>query len=189
MPLIHAIVLGITQGLSEFLPISSSGHLRLVPWLLGWNDFHNNTNLEQTFDVALHLGTLLAAIAYFWKDLKDYLVEGIGGLRDRKNMTAKGRLAWVLLLSAMPAAIAGALFEETFAKLAEHEWLIGVMLIVFGLILLWADRQPGAREVEEFAPRDAGLAGSAQILALVPGVSRSGSSISALRKLGFTRDS
>lgn len=189
MPILHAIVLGITQGLSEFLPISSSGHLRLVPWLLGWDDFRHNTVLEQTFDVALHLGTLVAIVAYFWRDLRDYAIEGIGGLRRPREMTPKGRLAWFLLLSAIPAAIAGAALEETFAKIAEHEWVIGVMLIVFGLVLLWADRQPGRREMEDYGRRDAAITGTAQVLALVPGVSRSGASISAARKLGFTRDS
>lgn len=188
MPILHAIVLGVTQGLSEFLPISSSGHLRLVPWLLGWHDFRNDTTLEQTFDVALHLGTLVGAVAYFWRDLRDYAIEGIGGLRRPREMTPKGRLAWFLLASAIPAAIAGAAFEETFAKIAEHTWSIGVMLIVFGLALLWVDRQAGRREMESFGPADAGIAGTAQLLALVPGVSRSGASITATRRLGFTRD-
>lgn len=189
MPILHAIVLGITQGLSEFLPISSSGHLRIVPWLLGWKDFAHNTDLEQTFDVALHLGTLLAVIAYFWRDLTQYAVEGLGGLRDPRQMSPTGRLAWFLLLSVVPAGIAGALFEDKFADLASHEWLIGLMLIVFGLVLLWADRRLGRRQVEEFEPRDALIAGSSEILALVPGVSRSGASMSALRWLGFDRDS
>lgn len=183
MSVLHAIVLGITQGLSEFLPISSSGHLRLVPWLLGWDDFRNNTVLEQTFDVALHLGTIVATVAYFWRDLVELAVNGLTRPRE-----PKGRLAWFLLLSAVPAAIAGALFEDTFAKLADHEWLIGLMLIVFGLVLLWADRLPGHRRIESYGASDAGLAGSAEILALVPGVSRSGITITAARRLGFDRD-
>jgi undecaprenyl-diphosphatase len=188
LPILHAIVLGITQGLSEFLPISSSGHLRVVPWLLGWKDFAHDTDLEQSFDVALHLGTLLAVVAYFWRDLVQYAVEGLGGLRNPREMSATGRLAWFLLLSIVPAGIAGSLFDETFADLAQHEWLIGLMLIVFGIVLLWTDRQLGRRQVEDFAARDAVLAGSSEVLALVPGVSRSGASISALRWLGFDRD-
>ena len=188
MPIIHAIVLGITQGLSEFLPISSSGHLRLVPWFFGWNDFAHNTDLEQTFDVALHLGTLVAVIAYFWRDLTAYAVEGLGGLRNPREMSTTGRVAWLILLSVVPAAIAGALFEDSFASLAEHEWLIGLMLVVFGLILLWADRALGRRAVEDLTARDAITGGSAEILALVPGVSRSGVSMTALRWLGFDRD-
>jgi undecaprenyl-diphosphatase len=188
LPILHAIVLGITQGLSEFLPISSSGHLRLVPWLLGWKDFAHNTDLEQTFDVALHLGTLVAVIAYFWRELVDLALEGLGGLRNPREMSSTGRLAWFLLLSVVPAGIAGSLFEDQFANLAEHEWLIGLMLVVFGLVLLWADRRLGRRQVEELASRDAVIAGSSEILALVPGVSRSGASMSALRWLGFDRD-
>lgn len=188
MPIIHAIVLGITQGLSEFLPISSSGHLRLVPWLFGWDDFAGRTTLEQTFDVALHIGTLVATFAYFWRDLVDYAVEGIGGLAPSREMTPKGRLAWFLLLSAIPAAIAGALWEDTFAKIADHEWVIGLMLIVFGVLLLAADRLPGHRRMESYGAGAAGFTGAAEILALVPGVSRSGITMTAARRIGFDRD-
>jgi undecaprenyl-diphosphatase len=188
LPILHAIVLGITQGLSEFLPISSSGHLRLVPWLFGWDDFAGRTSFEQTFDVALHIGTLIATIAYFWRDLGEYAVEGIGGLAPRREMTPKGRLAWFLLLSAIPAAIAGALWEDWFAKIADHEWVIGLMLIVFGLLLLWADRRLGRRPMETYGAGDATLTGGAEILALVPGVSRSGITMTAARGIGFDRD-
>jgi undecaprenyl-diphosphatase len=103
-------------------------------------------------------------------------------------MSPKGRLAWFLLLSAVPAAIAGALWEDTFAKIADHEWVIGVMLIVFGLVLLWADRLPGHRRIESYGAPDATISGAAEILALVPGVSRSGITITAGRRLGFDRD-
>ncbi len=188
MPILHAIVLGITQGLSEFLPISSSGHLRLVPWLFGWDDFAGRTTLEQTFDVSLHIGTLVATVAYFWRDLVTYAVEGIGGLSPGREMTPKGRLAWFLLLSAIPAAITGALLEDWFADLADSEWLIGVMLIVFGLALLWADRLAGRRAMETYDARDATLTGAAEVLALVPGVSRSGITMTAARGIGFDRD-
>src|SRR5690606_37210186 len=99
MPILHAIVLGITQGLSEFLPISSSGHLRLVPWLFGWEDFVGAESLEKTFDVALHLGTLIGAVAYFRRDVVRYVS---AGFRRGALATAYGRLAWLIALSAVP---------------------------------------------------------------------------------------
>jgi undecaprenyl-diphosphatase len=188
LPILHAIVLGITQGLSEFLPISSSGHLRLVPWLLGWDDFAGRTDLEQSFDVALHIGTLVATVAYFWRDIGRFVAEGLDGLRPGRALTSTGRLAWLLVLSAIPAAIAGAALEDWFADIASAEWVIGMMLIAFGVLLLWADRLPGHRRPEDYTRRDAVLTGSAEIVALVPGTSRSGISMTAARALGFDRD-
>ena len=183
MEIVHAIVLGIVQGLSEFLPISSSGHLQLVPWLFGWDDFAGRGDLEQTFDVALHLGTFVGAVAYFRRDLVRYAVAGFTEPRS-----TDGRLAWLLVASAIPAAITGALLEDTFADLADAEWVIGALLIVFGLVLLWADRLRGDRAREDFRLRDALVTGTAQALALAPGVSRSGVTITAARRLGFDRD-
>ena len=183
MPILHAIVLGLVQGLSEFIPISSSGHLQLVPWILGWNDFSGQPDLERSFDVALHVGTLVGAVAYFRRDLVRYAVAGFTEPRS-----TDGRLAWLLVLSAVPAATVGALLADTFTDLAEAEWVIGVLLIVFGLVLLWADRLPGDRAREDFTLRDALLVGAAQSLALTPGVSRSGVTITTARKLGFDRD-
>ncbi|MCB0980916.1 MAG: undecaprenyl-diphosphate phosphatase, partial [Ilumatobacter sp.] len=111
MPIIHAIVLGLVQGLSEFLPISSSGHLLLVPWLFNWNDFAD-ASIEKAFDVALHIGTLVAVVAYFRKDLVVYVRDGVRMVvRRQRPSTLEGRLAWLLVLSALPAAAAGALFE------------------------------------------------------------------------------
>jgi undecaprenyl-diphosphatase len=181
--IVHAIVLGVVQGLTEFLPISSSGHLQLVPWLLGWHDFTGAEHLEQTFDVALHLGTLVGAVAYFRRDLWRYAVAG-----HTRPPTSDGRLAWLLLASSIPAAITGALLEDTFADLGDTEWSIGALLIVFGLVLLWADRIGGHRDRESYSARDALITGAAQALALAPGVSRSGVTITAARWLGFDRD-
>ena len=183
MPIVHAIVLGIVQGLTEFLPISSSGHLQLVPWLFGWDDFADAPQLEQTFDVALHVGTLVGAIAYFRRDLLRY---AIAAVNDRSS--PDGRLAWLLLASSIPAAITGALLEDALADLGNAEWVIGVLLIVFGLLLLAADRLGGDRKRQDYGPRDALLTGVAQALALTPGVSRSGVTITTARWLGFDRD-
>ena len=183
MSIVHAIVLGIVQGLTEFIPVSSSGHLQLVPWLFGWNDFAGAPHLEQTFDVALHLGTLVGAVAYFRRDLLRYAVAGL-----TQRSTPDGRLAWLLLASSIPAAITGALLEDTFADLGNTEWVIGALLIVFGLVLLVADRLGGHRTREDYGRRDALLTGVAQALALAPGVSRSGVTITTARWLGFDRD-
>jgi undecaprenyl-diphosphatase len=210
MPLLHAIVLGVVQGLSEFLPISSSGHLRLVPWLLGWHDFDARPHLEKTFDVALHLGTLVGAVAYFRNDLVRIVRGGLSTLRPRRRAAEpagatmstgvdpapgaegpdgdQGRLFWLLVVSAVPAAVLGAIFNDKVDELAQHEWLIGLLLIVFGGVLLWADRLGGRRTADTFNRRDALVMGGAQALALVPGVSRSGATITAGRWAGLDRD-
>jgi undecaprenyl-diphosphatase len=183
VPIFHAIMLGIVQGLSEFLPISSSGHLILVPWLFGWDDFAGNESLEKTFDVALHIGTLVGAVAYFRTDLARY---ARAGLTDRQS--TDGRVAWLLLLSAIPAAITGALLADLIEEKTGEIWLIAVMLIVFGLVLLWADRLVGTRPADDYRSRDALSMGVGQALALQPGVSRSGVTISVGRRFGFDRD-
>lgn len=185
MPILHAIVLGITQGLSEFLPISSSGHLRLVPWLFGWNDFANDLSLEKTFDVALHLGTLIGAIAYFRSDVVRYTR---AGLRRDAAQTTDGRLAWLILASAVPAGITGALFADVIERRTGYIWLIATMLIVFGLVLGWADRRKGTRTLEDLRLRDALLIGMGQAAALQPGVSRSGATMTVGRLIGLGRD-
>lgn len=210
MSIVHAVVLGVVQGLAEFLPISSSGHLRLVPWVLGWNDFAVADGVERTFDVALHLGTLAGAVAYFWSDLVRLARAGLSALRsaDRASVHAttvvdvgvtlapgreapygdERKIAWLLLASAVPAASVGAVFSDSLEGVAEQEWIIGVLLIGFGLVLLWADRRNGTRGAETFRLHDALAMGAAQALALAPGVSRSGATITAGRWLGLERD-
>ncbi|HEY3140668.1 MAG TPA: undecaprenyl-diphosphate phosphatase [Acidimicrobiales bacterium] len=182
MSILHAIVLGIAQGLAEYLPISSSGHLILIPWLFGWNDFAGDASLEKTFDVALHLGTLIGAVTYFRSDIRRLVRAAI---LDPKRKD--GRLAWMIALSAVPAAITGAIFADT---IEEHTSIamIGVMLIVGALALAWADGALGKRTIDEVTPRDAVILGMAQALALQPGVSRSGVTMTAGRFVGLGRD-
>src|SRR5687768_2742134 len=143
MPILHAIVLGIVQGLSEFLPISSSGHLIVVPWLFGWDDFAGDESLKKTFDVAIHIGPLAGLVAYFRRDL--WSLAGAGLRRPRSK---EGRMAWYVVASAVPAAITGALLNDVIEEELGQIWLIGVMLIVFGLVLWWADRRPGGRPAD-----------------------------------------
>ena len=188
MPVLHAIILGLVQGLSEFLPISSSGHLLLVPWLFDWHDF-DNTSIEKAFDVALHLGTLVAVVAYFRHELVVYVREGIRlVVRRERPASPEGRLAWLLVLSSIPAAIAGALFEKTIDDKLGTPGLIAVSMIFFGLLLAVADRRKGERTLDDYRSDDALKVGAAQVLALNPGTSRSGITITAARFLGFNRD-
>ena len=190
MPLLHAILLGLTQGLSEFLPISSSGHLLLVPWLFGWDDFagQGGKDLEKAFDVALHIGTVVALLAYFRRDLGPLARAGLRSAGRRRAETKDERLFWLLLLSAVPGAVTGALFDGVITEYLGAEWLIGLMLVVFGVVLLLADRLPATRAASGFTTRDAVLMGVAQAVALQPGVSRSGATMSMARWLRFDRD-
>ena len=188
MSVLQAIVLGITQGLSEFLPISSSGHLILVRWIFGWEEMQPES-VAKAFDVALHIGTLVAVVAYFRRDLVVYVREGVLlVLRRQRPTTREGRLAWLLVLSAVPAALAGALFESVIEDVLGAPWLIAVSLIVFGLLLGWADRRPGERTLDDFGRASSLQLGAAQALALNPGTSRSGITITAARMAGFSRD-
>ena len=188
MPILHAIVLGLVQGLSEFLPISSSGHLLLVPWLFDWHDFDNSA-IEKAFDVALHLGTLVAVVGYFRHELVVYVRDGVRMVVHRERpATPEGRLAWLLLLSSIPAAIVGALFEKTIDDKLGKPGLIAVSMIFFGVLLGVADRRSGQRALDDYGRDDALKVGAAQVLALNPGTSRSGITITAARFLGFNRD-
>ena len=188
MSIFHAIVLGLVQGLTEFLPISSSGHLILAPWLFGWNDF-NDIEIQRAFDAALHLGTLVAVLFYLRADLIPYVREGIKVVvAPKKANKTIGRRAWLFVLSAVPAGIAGALAENWITEKLGTPALIAISLMLFGVVLVWADRQTGTRDLDSFSTRDALLIGAAQVLALNPGTSRSGITITAARKFGFSRD-
>jgi undecaprenyl-diphosphatase len=189
VPILHAIILGLVQGFSEFLPISSSGHLLLVPWLFNWHDFDNNA-VEKAFDVALHIGTLVAVVGYFRRDLVVYVREGVRLVVRRDTPPSpEGRLAWLLVLSSVPAAIVGALFEKTIDDKLGKPGIIAVSLIVFGVLLGVSDRRAGQRTLADYGRGDAIKIGAAQVLSLNPGTSRSGITITAGRFLGLTRDS
>jgi len=188
MSIFHAIVLGLVQGLTEFLPISSSGHLILAPWLFGWNDF-NDIAIQKAFDTSLHLGTLIAVLFYLRTDLVPYVREGIKVVvAPKKANKTVGRRAWMFVLSAVPAGIAGAIAEDWITEKLGTPALVAISLMVFGAVLIWADRQVGTRNLDTFSTRDALLIGAAQVIALNPGTSRSGITITAARKFGFSRD-
>jgi undecaprenyl-diphosphatase len=185
----RAVVLGIVQGLTEFLPVSSSGHLQLVPWLFDWNDFEGNEDLANAFDVALHMGTLVGAVAYFWSDIWRYLKAGVGSLNPANRTTGlstDARVGWLLIVATIPAGLTGVLLEEVL-KSDDKIWLTAAALAVFGVVLALADRLPGERDVDSFQLKDALTIGIGQALALQPGVSRSGITITVARVLKFDR--
>jgi undecaprenyl-diphosphatase len=186
--LIHAAILGIVQGLTEFLPISSSAHLILVPRLLGWNDpFIDST----AFDVMLHMGTLVALLVYFWRDLVSLLGAWLASIRERRiGGDPQRRLAWLLVVSVIPAAILGAALESFFDEaFREHYQWIAIFVLI-GAILLWLGERRGrqSRSLDGMDLRDAVTIGAAQAIALFPGISRSGVTIATGLLLGLTRE-
>jgi undecaprenyl-diphosphatase len=182
-------VLGIVQGLTEFAPVSSSGHLILVPWLFNWTFLLHHPALNKTFDVALHVGTFVGAAVYFWRDIARYLGAWVRSITHRSMRTVDERLAWCLVIGTIPGAITGALLEDVIERKLGQPWLIAVMLAVFGLILYVADRYSSRRrKLENVRVPDAVAIGLAQALALQPGVSRSGVTITAARALGLARE-
>ena len=184
---IQALVMGIVQGLTEFLPISSSGHLILVPYLLGWTDPFIDS---LAFSVMLHMGTLAALLAYFWRDWARLVPAGLAAIRDRSiRGDPDRRLAWLIVATLPPAVLVGVLLSDFFEAHVRQPFLVAVMLVVGAAILWLADRLGrGVDEIERLSFGGAFAIGCAQALALVPGISRSGISISAGLGLGLTRE-
>jgi undecaprenyl-diphosphatase len=186
----QAIVLGIVQGLGEFLPISSSAHLVVTPWLLGWPD------PGLAFDVALHVGTLAAVLYAFAGDWVRIITAAFKGLVQRRPFEGDARMLWLLAMASVPGAIAGLALEEFADTTFRSPLLIAFTMAVVGTILLIADRRAArvavpeapTHEVRNVTVRDALLIGCAQAVAIVPGVSRSGSTISMALFLGYRRE-
>jgi undecaprenyl-diphosphatase len=184
----QALVMGIVQGLTEFLPVSSSGHLILVPWLFGWTDPFINS---LAFSVMLHVGTLGALLIYFASDWVRLVPAGFAAIRDRSFRDDPDRkLAWLLVAATIPAALAGFLLNDVFEEAVRAPGVVAITLIVGGIVLWLADRLGATtkRIGDVTFPLAFGL-GVAQALALVPGISRSGISISAARIAGLDRAS
>jgi undecaprenyl-diphosphatase len=185
--LIHAAILGIVQGLTEFLPISSSAHLILVPKLLGWNDPFLDS---AAYDVMLHLGTLLALVVYFWRDLWRLLGAWLRSIGRRAvGADPDARLAWLLLISVVPAAVLGAVLEGFFDRAFRDAVAWIAVFILVGAALLWLAERWGRRDRElgQLTVADAAVMGIGQALALFPGTSRSGITIAAGLFLGLER--
>jgi undecaprenyl-diphosphatase len=185
----EALLLGIVQGLTEFLPISSSGHLILVPWLQQYTFLENNSSFNKTFDVALHAGTLVAAIGYFRAEVVRFTVAGLRVARKRRIEGPDETVAAAIAIGTVPAVIFGGLGASFIEDHLGEPWLISIMLIVFGAVLLWADSLPQRRKMEGLSLRDGLYIGLAQAVALIPGTSHSGITITMGRYLGFDRDS
>ncbi len=185
MSLLESIVLGLIQGLTEFLPISSSAHLLIFPALFGWED------PGAAFTAVTQLGTETAVLIYFRRELRAIATTWIRSLRDRSlRSRPEARIGWFIIIATIPIVILGLVFEQQIETAARSLWLVGVMLIGFGLVLLWADRRARLdRDLEGLSVRDGVLIGLAQSLALIPGVSRSGATISAGLLLGLDRAS
>jgi undecaprenyl-diphosphatase len=183
MDALQAIVLGIVQGLTEFLPISSSGHLRIVPAFFGWDD------PGAAFTAVIQLGTMAAVLLYFRHDLWRIAVAWLRSLRDREvRRTLDARLGWYIVLGTIPISVFGLLFKDPIENEFRTLELIGASLIVFGLVMLAAEAVSRRdRQLEDLTARDGLLIGLAQALALVPGVSRSGATISAGLLLNLDR--
>jgi undecaprenyl-diphosphatase len=181
MDTLQAVILALVQGLTEFLPISSSAHLILVPRLLGWQD------QGLAFDVAVHVGTLVAVVAYFRHEVGRMLVAWLQSLGGR-GMNTDARLAWYVILGTVPAVIAGLLLHDLVESSLRSPYVIACATVIFGLVLWWADRY-GRQRRDEHTLRvvDVLLIGCAQALALIPGTSRSGITMTAALALGLTR--
>lgn len=183
MDSLQIILLAIVQGLTEFLPISSSAHLILTPMLFGYQD------QGLAFDVAVHLGSLLAVTTFFRHELRCMAGDFFHSLRRGAPQTADSRMVWLLILATLPIMLAG----ELFISLVEHDlrsiWVIAATTILFGLLLFWYDKQ-GTQTRDEYSTswRDALIIGLFQVLALIPGTSRSGITMTAGMMLGMTRE-
>jgi undecaprenyl-diphosphatase len=184
MPVYQAIVLGIVQGLAEFLPISSSAHLILVPWVLGWDD------PGLAFDVALHWGTLFAVLFVFWRDWIRLIGAGLRSIGDRRFLeTSDRRLFWCLVVSSIPGALVGKLLGDKAEETLRSPLLIAVTMSIMGVVLWAADAAGKKNKLAEQMTLGQALAiGVAQAFALLPGVSRSGATISVGLGLGYSRD-
>jgi undecaprenyl-diphosphatase len=178
MDTIQSVVLGLVQGLGEFLPISSSAHLVLVPWIFKWQD------PGLTFDIALHAGTLIAVILYFWRDWLNLISKGLTKPTERE-----GKLFWYLVLATIPGAAAGYLLEHKAETVFRNPVLIAFMLILMGVILYLVDRKSKKQiNVEHISLKAGLLIGLSQALAIIPGVSRSGITMTTALALGMTRE-
>lgn len=187
MPLFQAVVLALVQALTEFLPVSSTAHLVLFPWLLGWAD------PGEAFDVALHAGTLLAVILYFFKDWLTLLICGLGGTYPAGAPTGEvaqhRKLFWYMVVGTIPGAILGKLFDKQIEEHLRLPGIIGVSMVAVGLLMWWADaKAKQTRKLEKSNMADGVVIGTAQAVALWPGVSRSGITIIAGLFRNFTRE-
>jgi undecaprenyl-diphosphatase len=184
MPIFHAVVLAIIQALTEFIPVSSTAHLVLIPWLLGWNDG------GLTFDVALHAGTLVAVIIYFFRDWVQIIAQGFGlNVGRDPDLKQNRNLLWLLAVGSIPIGIFGYLFDKKADTVWRQPYVIGTMLIVVGIVMWIAERRRiGSKSMNTIQFGDSVVVGLAQAVSVIPGTSRSGSTIAAGLFCNMTRE-
>ncbi len=182
MDIFQAIILGIVQGITEFAPVSSSAHLVLVPWLLGWRE------PSLAFDTVLHLGTLVAVLAVFWRDVLMLVAAWFRSFKPEGRKASEARLAWVLIVGTIPAAVLGYFLKKSFEELFSQPMWVGGFLIVTALALAAAE-QLGRRQGDatRLTALRGFLVGVAQAVAIAPGISRSGATITAGMAMGLSR--
>lgn len=181
MEIYQALILGIVQGLTELLPISSSAHLTILPWIFNWN-------IPDAFDVALHFGTLLAIVLYFFKDWVE-LIKGGYKYAFKKEKTVQGRMFWYIVLATIPGGAIGFLLDHFLGDTLNQPIIIAVSLIVMGIILYVVDKNSKSNvKYEEMTLKQTFLIGLSQALAFIPGVSRSGVTITTARAMGIKRE-
>lgn len=185
MTILQAVILGLVQGLTEFIPVSSSGHLVLVPWLFEWD---LPEEIGKTFDVALHIGTFFAVLIYFRIEVGHLLQSAWKTLRTRRVETFEDRLPWLLVFASIPAALVGLVGEGYIEEYLDQPIPIAITLSVFAVVMLWVDRGVGTRGFDDTGWGDAAFIGVGQALALWPGTSRSGVTLAAGIYRGFTRE-
>ncbi len=183
MDFLQIVILSLVQGLTEFLPISSSGHLILAPHLLGFRD------QGLILDVAVHFGTLIAVVGYFRHDIWQITRGWFAALPPGRPANPESRLGWAIIVGVLPVVVVGLLVKDIVEQDLRQDWIIGTTTILFGLLLGWADwRGRRSRDLDRLTLRDALLIGLAQVLALIPGTSRSGITMTAGLMLGLTRE-
>lgn len=181
MEIYQALILGIVQGLTELLPISSSAHLTIIPWIFNWS-------IPASFDVALHFGTLLAIVIYFFKDWMQ-LIKGGYCYAVKKEKTVQGRMFWYLVLATIPGGIIGFILDHFFEGVLNRPIIIAIALIVMGIMLYLIDKKAESKiKYEEMNLKQTFLIGLSQALAFIPGISRSGITITTARAMGITRE-
>ena len=191
MPVFHAVILAMVQAATEFLPVSSTAHLILVPWVLGWREH------SLLFDISVHLGTLAAVLLYFGKTWVRLIGLAVGSAIWRPapgdldhDLYENPRLLWRIVAATIPAGVAGFFVERWVETVLRRPVVIGVMLIVVGLVIAWAEKVGSFdRDLDRMSLRDAMLIGCAQAVALIPGTSRSGATMATAMLLGVTRHS
>ena len=189
MEIYQALILGIVQGITELLPISSSAHLNIIPWMLGWINQPGFTEAFNGFDVALHFGTLLAIVIVFFKDWIE-LIKGGFKYAVKKEKTVQGRMFWYIVLATIPGGLVGFLLDHFLGDALNRPIIIAIALIVMGIILYIVDKKsPSKVKYEEMTLKQTFLIGLSQALAFIPGVSRSGVTMTAGRIMGVDRES